>query len=121
MEERERLVKVLTRRITSGQISMWGTLHINPVGGKFGGWLCDSWTEAGTSGADVLLPCLHWLSKEDGKFHFVKLDIPITGIASIMLGPVDAEIEPRREAFMRATLSQWEDEYLASESVQIIP
>jgi hypothetical protein len=121
MAERERLVKVLTRRTTSGQISMWGTLHLDPVGGKLGGWLCDSWTEAGTSAADILLPRLHWLSKEDGKFRLVHLDIPTTGIGSINLGPIDAEIEPRREVFMRATLGQWEDEYLASESVQIVP
>lgn len=119
MAETERLVKVVTRRITSGPISMWGTLHLSPAGGALGGWLCDSWTEAGTSPADVLLPRLHWLSKEDNKFHVAFLDIPVVGVSSIKLGPVDDQIEPRREAFMRATLRQWEDEYLASDSVQV--
>lgn len=113
----EQLVKVLTRRTTDGQISMWGTLHLSTQGGKLAGWLCDAWTEAGTSGANVLLPRLHWLSKEDNHFHLVHLDIPVVGRAALTLGPIDEKIEPRREAFLRATLGQWESEYLSSEGV----
>jgi hypothetical protein len=112
----ERLVKTITRRMSNGKISMWGTLHANPFGG-FAGWLCDSWTEAGASGAEVLLPRLHWLSKDDNRFHLVKLDIPAVGTSSVYVGQVDSEIEPRREAFMRSILAQWESEYLDSESV----
>jgi hypothetical protein len=115
----EQVVKVFTRRITDGQISMWGTLHLNTQRGKLEGWLCDAWTDAGTSGADVLRPRLHWLSKEDGRFHLVKLEIPVVGRASIALGPVDTDIEPRREAFLRATLAQWENEYFTSEGVYV--
>ena len=115
----EQLVKVFSRRISEGQISMWGTLHLNAQGGNLAGWLCDSWTEAGTSGADVLLPRLHWLSKEDDRFHLVQLEIPNVGGTSIKLGPIDRDIEPRREAFMRATLAQWEDEYFSTQGVQV--
>jgi hypothetical protein len=113
----EQLLKVLSRRTSEGQISMWGTLHLNAQGGRLAGWLCDSWTEAGTSAADVLLPRLHWLSKEDDQFHFVNLDIPAAGRSSITLGPIDTEIEPRREAFMRAMLAQWENEYFTTQGV----
>jgi hypothetical protein len=115
----EQLVKVLTRRITEEQISMWGTLHLNAQGGRLAGWLCDSWTEAGTTGRDVLLPRLYWLSKEDDLFHLVKLEIPVAGIASITLGPVDPSIEPRRERFMRTVLARWENEYLTTQSVHV--
>jgi hypothetical protein len=115
----EHLVKVFTRRTTDGQMSMWGTLHLNTQGGKLAGWLCDAWTEAGTSGADVLLPRLHWLNKEDDRFHLVQLEVPVVGIASITLGPVDTDIEPRREAFMRATLALWENEYFTAQSVHV--
>jgi len=115
----EQLVKVLTRRTTDGQISMWGTLHLNTQGGALAGWLCDAWTEASASGADVLLPRLHWLSKEDDRFHLVQLDIPLVGAASIALGPIDPNIEPRREAFMRVTLAQWENEYFTTQGVQV--
>jgi hypothetical protein len=116
----EQLVKVLTRRTTDGQISMWGTLHLNTQGGgKLAGWLCDAWTEAGTSGTDVLLPRLHWLGRDDDRFHLVKLDIPVVGMALITLGPIDENIEPRREAFLRATLAQWENEYLSTQGVQV--
>jgi|ERR1700723_1186298 len=115
----EQMIKVLTRRTSDGHISMWGTLHLSMRPGKLAGWLCDAWTEAGTSGTDVLLPRLHWLSKEDGRFHLVKLEIPVAGTASITLGPVDVDIEPRREAFMRTTLAQWESEYFTTQGVHI--
>lgn len=113
----ERLVKVLTRQTSEGQISMWGSLHLNTEGGRLAGWLCDSWTQAGTSGVDALLPRLHWLSKEDDQFHLVQLGIPVVGNSSIKLGPIDEKIEPRREAFMRAVLAQWESEYLTNQGV----
>jgi hypothetical protein len=62
----------------------------------------------------VLLPRLHWLSKEDDKFHhLVKLDIPVAGNASIVLGPVDANMEPRREKFIPEMLSQRENDTYA--------
>jgi hypothetical protein len=115
----ERLVKVLTRRTTIEQISMWGSLHVNIDGGTLAGWLCDAWTEAATSGLDVLLPRLYWLNKEDDQFHLVKLEIPVVGWASITLGPVDKNIEPRRAVFMRTTLAQWENEYFITEGVNL--
>lgn len=117
----EQLVKVLTRRITEGQISMWGTLHLNLEGGRPAGWLCDTWTEAGASANDVLLPRLYWLSKEDDKFHRVMLSVPVAGAATLTLGPIDPELEPRREAFMRVTLAQWENEYFTTQGVQFLP
>ena len=92
----ERLVKVDTRRITQGQISMWGTLHLSVDGGKLAGWLCDAWTEAGSSPSEVLLPRLYWLSKEDDKFHRVRLNIPVAGPGAVELGPVDLDVDPRR-------------------------
>jgi len=98
---------------------MWGTLHLNTQGGTLAGWLCDSWTEAGASAAEALLPRLHWLSKEDDRFHLVQLDIPVVGTAAVRLGPVDTGIEPRREEFMRTTLAQWENEYFTTQGVHV--
>jgi hypothetical protein len=92
-------------------------LHLNAQGGKLAGWLCDSWTEPGASGADMLSPRLHWFSKEDEKFHLAKIAIPTVGAASITLGPVDEHIEPRRAEFMRNVLAQWENEYITTQSV----
>jgi hypothetical protein len=100
---------------------MWGTLHLNLGGGKLAGWLCDAWTEAGSSPSEVLLPRLYWLSKDDDKFHRVRLNIPVAGPGTVELGAVDAEVEPRRETFMRVTLAQWENEYLTTEGVQFFP
>lgn len=115
----ERLVKVFTRRTTEDHISMWGTLHLNADGGRLAGWLCDAWTEAGTPAADILLPRLHWFNKEDEQFHRAYIDIPVVGISSIKIGPVDNEIEPRRRRFMLDTLAQWENEYLTTQGVHV--
>jgi hypothetical protein len=115
----EQLVKVFTRRITEGQISMWGTLHLNAQGGRLAGWLCDSWTEAGTPAADMLMPRLHWFSMEHEQFYLAKIDIPVVGGSSIMIGEVDTEIEPRRKQFMLVTLAQWLNEYLTTQGVQV--
>jgi hypothetical protein len=85
------------------------------------GWLCDTWTEAEASATDVLLPRLYWLSKEDDKFHGVMPNVPVAGAATLTLGPIDPELEPRREAFMRVTLAQWENEYFTTQGVQFFP
>jgi hypothetical protein len=114
----ERVVKVLSRRYSDGRISMWGTLHLNVQGGTIAGWLCDSWTEASPGGLP-LKPRLHWLSKEDDRFHRVQMDIPVTGFSSISIGPVDESIEDRREAFLRTTLAQWENEHFTTQGVNI--
>jgi hypothetical protein len=114
-----RLVKVFNRRTTEGNISMWGTLHLNLEGGRLSGWLCDSWTESVVSAAELLMPRLYWFDQDDKKFHHVRLDIPVAGFGSITLGPIDPDIEPRREKFMRETLAQWENEYFNTQGVQI--
>jgi hypothetical protein len=114
----ERAVKVLSRRLSDGQISMWGTLHLNVQGGTIAGWLCDSWTESNPDELP-LKPRLHWLSKEDDRFHRVQIDIPVAGFSSINIGPVDEDIEARREAFLRTTLAQWENEYFTTQGVNI--
>jgi hypothetical protein len=100
---------------------MWGTLHLNLEGGRIAGWLCDAWTEAGTPAPEVLLPRLYWLNKEDDRFHRVMLDIPFVGASTLNLGPIDSDLEPRREVFMRVTLARWEDEYFKTQGISVTP
>jgi hypothetical protein len=47
----------------------------------------------------MLQPQVHWLDKKDNKFYIARLNIPIGGIAELQIGPIDTEIEPRRESF----------------------
>jgi hypothetical protein len=115
----EQVVKVFTRQISNGPISMWATLYLNTEGGKIAGWLCDAWTAAGTSGAERLPPRLHWLSREDNRFYRVALDIPVVGRSAMKLGAIDTEIEKRRETFIRATLALWENEYFTTQGVDV--
>jgi hypothetical protein len=110
----KQVLGVLTRDAAVGQTRMWGTLYIDPTNGTPAGWLCNSWTEGCTSAADVLQPEIHWLSKEDGKFYRMRLNIPFVGPSAIEVFGEDKEIDPRREAFIRATIAGWEDEYLRS-------
>jgi hypothetical protein len=35
------------------------------------------------------------------------------------IGPVDTEIDARREAFMRATLAEWENEYFTTQGINL--
>jgi hypothetical protein len=107
-------LRVLKRRTAVGNTCMWGTLYIDPIGASYGGWLCDSWTDRGASAADMLQPEMHWLAKEDGKFHRVRM-----GTGGVEVFGVDTEIEPRREAFMRSTLAEWEQEYLDAEAERL--
>jgi hypothetical protein len=105
--------KLFTGR-ASGAVHMWGTLHFDPNGRAPYGWLCDAWTERGTPYADSLKPKLYWLSSEDKKFHRAHIDIPFGGAALLIVHEVDEAIEPRRDAFMRTKLREWEDEFIRS-------
>src|ERR1700722_15714310 len=104
-----RLVKVVSRRATEGNKSMWGTLHFSPAGSEGSGWLCDSWTEFAPNASEALRPKMYWLSRDDDKFHHVRIDIPIAGESTISVGPVDAFIKPSGEAFMRAHTKKWKE------------
>lgn len=110
------LVKVFTRRTSGGPITMWGTLHISPIGAVPGGWVCDSWTEVG-AGDLILPPKMHWVPKGEGKFYHMRLNVDRFSTMQI-LGE-DAEIDPRRAQFIRETLAKWETEFLASEMVSL--
>jgi hypothetical protein len=115
----DQLIKVMTRSITAEGISMWGTLHMNAQGGRLAGWLCDSWTTTREPGTAVLLPRIYWLNKEDDRFYRAQIDIPVVGASSIKLGPVDEQIEPLRDRFLRGMLAQWENEYLSQNCVEV--
>ena len=93
---------------------MWGTLHINRVGGKAVGWLVDTWTEKGVELR--LRPRMHWVPREDGKFYRVHLTIDAR--SSITIAEEDTDIESYRAAFITSTLATWEQEWLEEQSKQ---
>lgn len=96
--------KVLSRSATAADISMWATLHVSRPDVKAIGWLVDSW------GAH-LRPRMNWVSREEDKFYRVYVTID-TRRNSISIREEDTDIEPRRSAFIRATLATWEEEWI---------
>ena len=100
--------KILSRRTTVGNISMWGTLHVSRPGGKVLGWLVDTWTEKGVE--PHLLPRMHWVPRVDGKFYRVYLTVDAR--SSMTIAEEDTEIESYRAAFITATIGTWEQEWL---------
>jgi hypothetical protein len=112
-------IKAFSRRGMQGNKSMWATLYLSADGAKGSGWLSDSWTEFSASGMDALPPHLYWLSKEDDKLYEAQVQIPMAGRTSITIGQEATEIEPGRALFIRSMIRMWEDEYAASEGVNI--
>jgi hypothetical protein len=104
--------KILSRSTTDNNIAMWGTLHVARPGGELVGWLIDSWTLSGVE--PHLRPKMHWIPKEDGKFYHVHLAVGVRN--SLTMGDEDANIEPRRAAFITSTLSTWEKEWIEEQS-----
>jgi len=96
--------KVLSRTTTAADVSMWATLHVSRPDGKAIGWLVDSW-------GVHMRPRMNWISREEDKFYRVYVTID-TGRNSISIREEDTDIEPRRAAFIRATLEMWEQEWV---------
>lgn len=86
---------------------MWGTLHVNQRR-ELVGWIVDTWTEVGVE--PHLLPKMHWVPREDGKFYHMRLNIDFR--SSLEIFHEDTDIEPHRAAFVKATLALWEQEWL---------
>ena len=99
--------QVFSRSIAAPAISMSGHLFADTRSGAILGWLVNSWTERGIT--PPLHPKMHWLPKEDDKFHHAMLKLDY-----LALEPhgEDTGIEPHRASFIRATLALWEQEYL---------
>ncbi|HXC33929.1 MAG TPA: hypothetical protein VNZ56_15730 [Verrucomicrobiae bacterium] len=89
---------------------MWALLYVDETG-RVAGWFVDTYSEKGTT--PFLSPRMNWFSREDEKPCRAQPDIG-DFVSSIKVGPEDEAIEPQREAFIRATLADWEQEYAES-------
>jgi hypothetical protein len=110
-EQPDLLERVYSRNATFGALSMWGSLHVSRGTGKVKGWIANSWSQGGPP---YLQPRIHWVSFPDYKIHQMMLNIDFN--SRIEVGPEDTDIEPERLVFVRATLRQWEKDWLDDES-----
>lgn len=78
-------------------------------GGTILGWLVNTWTERGIM--PPLRPRMHWVSNKDGKLRRAMLQLDYLAVQPLN---EDTEIEPHRAAFIRATIGNWGQEYLAN-------
>jgi hypothetical protein len=104
----ELIETITSRSTTSGSIRIWGTLHARKPDGKLLGWTVNTWTERGIS--PHLPPKLHWVPR-DGKLYHMHLSIDTFQKSTVVAGEA-TDIEPHRAAFIKATLGQWEQEWL---------
>jgi hypothetical protein len=98
---------VFSRSIVAPAISMSGHLFADTRTGANLGWIVNSWTERGV--VPPLLPRMHWIPKEGGKFHRAIL---MLDYRALQPADEDTGIEPRGASFISATLALWEQEYL---------
>jgi hypothetical protein len=110
----DQLERVYSRNATLGALSMWGSLHVSRLTGKVKGWIANSWSQGGPP---FLRPRIHWASLPDYKLYQMMLNIDFN--SRIEVGPEDTEVEPERLVFVRATLRQWEKDWLEEESKKI--
>ena len=90
---------------------MWGTLHISRSTGKVKGWTVDSWSQGGPL---YLHPKMHWVSFPNYKLHYMNLNVDFN--STMQVGSEDTETEPERVVFIRATLRQWEQDWIEEQS-----
>jgi hypothetical protein len=111
-DEQDQIERVHSRLSNRDKnLRMWGQLYVSQTGRTVGGWLVDSWSEGG---APYWQPEMHWLDKKDGKAYRVQLNINM-GRSAMNLYGEDKEIDPGRAKFIRATVAQWEQEWLEDE------
>jgi len=110
-EQEDSLEKVYSRTTRVDNLNMWGSLHVSRRTGKVAGWVVDSWSEWG---APYLRPKMHWVRYPDHKLHQMKLNIDFTSTMSV--GPEDTGVEMERLIFIRATLPQWERDWIDQET-----
>ena len=105
-EEQDLIERVYSRRTAVGNLAMWGTLHSSRNTGRVKGWVVDSWS----NGPPYLHPKMHWVSFPDYKLHHMRLNIDFN--STMQIGPEDTSTEPERLIFIRATLREWELDWL---------
>jgi hypothetical protein len=60
---------------------------------------------------------MYWVPRSDNKFYNVRLNIGFQSTMNVY--DEDAEIEPHRAAFIKATLALWEQEWLEEEGKKV--
>lgn len=111
----DQIEKVFNRLERKENLCMWGHLYLSKTGQTGGGWLIDSWSE---NGVPYWQPKMHWLEKKENKLYRAYLNMNYGG-GSIQLHGEDTDIDPQRAKFIRATVKQWELEWLQEEAKKV--
>jgi hypothetical protein len=112
-EQQDLIERAYSRSTTLGALSMWGTLHTSRRTGRAKGWIVDSWSQGGPP---YLKPKMHWMSVPDYKLHHMQLNIDFR--STMQVGSEDTETEPERLVFVRATVKQWEQDWIEGQSTK---
>jgi hypothetical protein len=98
--------RILSHAASRDNLSMWGKIAVDETGRNVGGWLVGSWS-VGT--APNWIPTMHYYSREDGKFYFVRPNIALAKM-DLNVDQEDTYLDPERAKFIMENIDTWERE-----------
>ena len=107
-----RIERVFSGTARQDTLNIWGKLFIDKTGRGDDGWLIDSWCEGG---APYWQSRMNWVATKDKKIYLVQMNLGVHNSQMNICGE-DADIEPGRAEFIRASIAKWERERLDEEA-----
>jgi hypothetical protein len=99
----ERILNYATSR---DNFNMWGKIAVDETGWNVGGWLVGS---RSVGAAPYWIPTMHYYSREDGKFYFVRPNIALAKM-DLIVDQEDTDLDPERAKFILENIDTWERE-----------
>ena len=98
--------RILSRTASRDNFNMWGKIAVDETGRNVGGWLVGSWS---VGAAPYWIPTMHYYSREDGKFYFVRPNIALAKM-DLIVDQEDTDLDPERAKFIMENIDTWERE-----------
>jgi hypothetical protein len=98
--------QILSHAASRDNFNMWGKIAVNGTGRNVGGWLVGSWS---VGPAPYWIPRMHYYSREDGKFYFVRLNMAPAKM-NLNVEQEDTDLDPERAKFIMENIDTWERE-----------
>jgi hypothetical protein len=98
--------QILSHAASRDNFNMWGKIAVDKTGSKVGGWLVGSWS---VGAAPNWIPTMHYYSREDCKFYFVRPNIALAKM-DLNVDQEDTDLDPERAKFIMQNIEIWERE-----------
>jgi hypothetical protein len=98
--------QILSHAASRDNFNMWGKIAVDETGRNVGGRLVGSWS---VGAAPYWIPTMHYYSREDGKFYFVRPKIALAKM-DLNVDQEDTGLDPERAKFITENIDTWERE-----------